>query len=78
MQIVYILYIDKIVLNKTKYLTLNTGAMGHKTLQFKNAFYSLLSFNNKNIFTVEYSNKDFENTNALLRFFGPSGLKQFQ
>ena len=52
MQIVYILYIDKIVLNKTKYLTLNTGAMGHKTLQFKNASYSLLSFNNKNIFTV--------------------------
>ena len=24
------IYIDKIVLNKTKYLTLNSGAMGHK------------------------------------------------
>ena len=29
------IYLDKIVLNKTKYLTLNSGAMGHKNTSIK-------------------------------------------
>ena len=71
--------IDKIVLNKTKCSTLNLELCGVITLQLKKTFYSLLSFNNnKNIFTVENSNKDFIKANAFLRFFGSSGLRQFQ
>ena len=44
--------------NITKYLTLNSGAMGRKkTFQFENTLYSLLQFN-RSIFTVQYSSID--------------------